>query len=422
MPMLRGQRAKAIRAFQEQRWDQGVAYMCLAGQQSMPFVKNYKHLGGVMDFTLSLVPDVKLRAAAMRVELTALRRPIFSNAHVPLKVRATLLKTLVLSKALYLVGTWRELGVVESKAWRDAVSQALQAMILRKSDLDQGGRSLHVLCRMLGMPHPDALISLARIRLYVQLVNGGDACTRAMLAQDRSDNSWGNALVRDVRWIHRFLAVPDEASPLLNGFCWITQASGLLRCAKKAVELHATAQNASATEVCLEEDLVEPMVELRAPSFSCPACGAAFSTRRRLATHASRAHQIYSKPRFFIDCSNVCWACHQCFHTRKRAIYHIGQCSPTCLEFLVANYRPLEVKHVLELDSLTRRGGVHAGKSRTDESRRLVSPAEPGLRPALVALLPNEPPPPLPLLCSEDLPGPRSVAAETKASRLEKPL
>ena len=125
-----------------------------------------------------------------------------------------------------------------------------------------------------------------------------------------------------------------------------------------------------------------------APVLACPACEATFSTRHKLATHASRVHQIYSRARFFVDATNVCWACHRCFHTRKRAIYHIGQCSENCLDFLQATYHPLDWLRVQELDALTRRGGAQAGQKHCDEARRLVVPVEEGVRSRTVAFCP----------------------------------
>ena len=189
MPMLRGARAKAIRVFQEQHWDSGVAYSCMTGVQQMPFTKSYKHLGSIMDFSLSLLSDVKMRMASMPAEMMALRRPIFPNPKVPLRIRALLLKTLVVSKGMHVVGTWRELGVIEAKAWRDGIAHAYQALRFDRQELEQAGRGLHTLCQRLSLPHPDALVSLARIRLYAQLVESADGCTRAILAKDCSDNS-----------------------------------------------------------------------------------------------------------------------------------------------------------------------------------------------------------------------------------------
>ena len=423
MPMLRGHRAKAIRLFQEQHWDKGLAYVCMTGQQSMPMTKTYRHLGGIMDFTLSLLPEIKARSSALRTELSALRRPIFANKLVPLHVRTTLLRTLVLSKAIQLIGTWRELGIIESKSWRDSISHAYQSLHQDRRLLEGDGRSLHSLCGRFGLPHPDSLVSLARIRLYVQLAECADARTRHILEQDCSQNSWQQALLRDIAWVHKWAPLPGSMTTLLRGFQWISDARGLVRHAQKAIGQHIKAMQHRVRDEAAPVRSPTPVVDAAAPElsvFACPLCSMHFATRRRLATHASKVHQVYSKARFYIGPSNTCWACHMCFHTRKRAVYHISQCSADCFTFLQARYLPLDLETVLHLDSLTRKGGALAGSSRSDDARKLVAAAPADLAPEL-CLRTSALPVSILALCSEDLPGPRATEEGTKALRVERP-
>ena len=423
LPMLRGHRAKDIRCFQEQHWEKGVAYVSMAGQQSMPLTKSYKHLGGIIDFTMSLLPEVKTRASALRSELAALRKPIFANKLVPLSVRTTLLRTLVLSKATQLVGTWRELGVIESKAWRDGILQAYQGLHQDRKSLEESGRSLHSICGKFGLPHPDSLLTMARIRLYVQLAECTDVRTRHVLEQDGSPNSWQQAFLRDVAWVHKQKPLPSHLSLLLLKFQWLAGASGLLSCAQKAVSAHVTAMQQRALEESAVPSPPLPSCTPHLPisqSFACPLCHSHFATRRRLATHASKVHQVYSRARFYIGPSNTCWACHMCFHTRKRAVYHIAQCSEDCFTFLMKHFLPLDLETVSYLDSLTRKGGSLAGTVRSEKARMLVAPAPADLAPEL-RLRSVESDVSIPVLCSEDLPGPRSTEAGTKALRLERP-
>ena len=167
MPMLRGHQSRTVRLMQEADWNTGLAYASMSGTHSMPFTKAYKHLGGVMDFTLALSPEIRARIMATRLEVNALRRPVFSCSLVPLRVRIILLRSLVISKALHLAGTWRELGVLEAKAWRQGVLHAYMALFTSRQEAEKIGRSMHAVCGHFCLPHPDALLS------YVHAVGRG---------------------------------------------------------------------------------------------------------------------------------------------------------------------------------------------------------------------------------------------------------
>ena len=195
--------------------------------------------------------------------------------------------------------------------------------------------------------------------MYTQLAGAPDACVRKCIELDGSDNAWRSAFLRDVAWVNRFCPIPRTARCLLTAFHWIPEAAELLACAEKALSAHCRSMKHAQPGTAMAED--DPAVVEPPPLLACPVCAKAFGNRRQLSTHAARVHGVLSAARFFTTKANTCWACRTCFHTRKRMIYHLGQCSPSCLAFLRAHFHPLPLETVEALDSRTRKGGPNAG-------------------------------------------------------------
>ena len=376
MPVLRGPTAREVRLELEATWDQGLSYPTLAGLQAMPLVESYKRLGVLMDFTASLESEIQSRIIAARQEVRALTKHVFGNTRIPLKARLHFFASVVLSKVSFMVGTWRELRAGEAKAWRHGVSSRYRCMLPVKDRYEAATWSVDKLCKVLGTPHPDTIVMMARARVFAALQSGEDKCVCHTVVAGSGDHSWAAAIARDHRLLADRSITPREPLALLP-----------------------TAEDAN---------------------LQCPLCSARFRVRKQLSAHAKTVHNVGSVARFFSPASHTCYVCCQQLATRQKLVSHLSIWSHTCLEELMMTYHPLEVQHVAALDKQARdRRNATGSRSRfSDECRAL--PITVKLQQELERVGDSSPRK-VPVLCSEDLPGCSQLMPGPRVTFLQRP-
>ena len=166
MLMLRGQGAQEARAWVEDNWHVGLKYTALDGVHHMSFTHVYKHMGGIVDASQSILGEIAARSGPAFAEAAALRRPIFAVGSVSLSKRAWLFRSLVLSKATYNVGTWHGLMRQEEKAWCRQVIRMYRVLIDHGDAREAAAWPHHVIAGKVCLPHPLALIAVARIKMH----------------------------------------------------------------------------------------------------------------------------------------------------------------------------------------------------------------------------------------------------------------
>ena len=347
--MLRGPGARHVRQQCERQWQKGLQYAALDGAHWMPFTKTYKHMGGMIDFSLSLMPEIKARLKAAKAEVSQLRKSVFGNQAVSIQARSKLFQALVTSKLTFLVGTWRELQVQEAKAWRHGVAGLYRALLPESIRKDAAAWTLHRLCGHLCLPHPDTVISVARCQVYEHLSKAQDGCVRACIQGLSEPSSWTSALQRDLAWASRFCQLPSCMVELSGHFAWNEACAKLSVYMRRAVDVHTGRMSAGVGRCHVQRILAVEAPE-RTVALTCPLCKKTFPSKRQLATHANRLHQVSSIARFYAGFSCIRHACHTCFAHRGKLVQHLSQASAKCLTHIRENFMPMELEHVKHLD------------------------------------------------------------------------
>ena len=93
-------------------------------QYSLKACATYKHVGSTLGTTVSMQPEITLRTKGLLSTLACLRKPFFNNDGVPIKARTQILVVVLLSRGLFIAGTWPELTVAELSRLHTAVMKA----------------------------------------------------------------------------------------------------------------------------------------------------------------------------------------------------------------------------------------------------------------------------------------------------------
>ena len=293
--------------------------------------------------------------------------------------RASLFGSLVIGKATYNVGTWHGLIRQEEKAWCRQVARMYRALIPQKEACAAAAWPHHVLAGKVNMPHPLALIAVARIKLMVKLVAVGDLCLLSMLAQDQSDNAWQKAVCADVAWAVQVVPHCDVHAPIT--FCTLVakcrQGWNVDAWLSEVVETHVADLRAACDTALTRLEIDNASAEHIGDTLSdghgneppCPLCQVEVKSRSQFASHLWLVHGIKSKWRHYVGESCQCQACGQQFSTRERAVAHLQRETSGCREFLVRTFCPLDEAHADHLDE-------QDAQRKRDLKRTGVRPAE----------------------------------------------
>ena len=123
-----------------------------------------------MTCNASLLPEVRRRihgeaAAAGK----PLRRHVFGNKGVPLRVRVILFRSLVLSRLLHNSGSWPPLQKGEAKVWQGGVLRLYKLLLTGPDAAHDAHITAGALCQAVGLPSPVQLLHFERARLLYQL-------------------------------------------------------------------------------------------------------------------------------------------------------------------------------------------------------------------------------------------------------------
>ena len=398
MPMLRGVGSLDARRALDDMWNRGITYAALDGKHVIHFTSTYQHLGGRLDRSLSLMPEIKSRLGSARAEIAALKRHFFRSPDVSAEARAILFRALVLSKCLYNVGCWRELSRSEGKAWRHGVAALYRSLIPAQEQQQATTWSHHFLAAKVGTPHPTALLSAMRCQMLDHVVPSAGCFVHEMIEQTQGTHSWTSAVKRDLAWAAELGCVEPDVAKLSIGALVKLGRSGVsfAEVLKQAIETHA--EHLGEIKRHDELDDLHEIINERV----CPICAVGFCEVRQLAVHLSRVHGVMSKWRFYAGPSHACQSCQVQFADRSKLLNHLRYSVPACGVYLEQHYHPMELDHVKQLDDEDRAQYKSEAKSGVvcDARRHAwrMSDVVNDLEPCC-----GEPPRPIPILCTEDV-------------------
>ena len=288
---------------------------------------SYRHLGSVVTCNASLLPEVRRRVGEAAAAGKPLRRHVFGNKGVPLRVRVILFRSLVLSRLLHNSGSWPPLQKGEAKVWQGGVLRLYKLLLTGPDAAHDAHITAGALCQAVGLPSPVQLLHFERARLLYQLAVRDCQPVLALLeAGLGSPRCWLSAAMEGICWLSSLCpeALPSDwrVHPLPDEvLTWIRRTGHKFGNVLKKAWGIACCQDGSGLEF-LFPDAVPQTAE-------CTICGFQAVNRTGLAGHLAHRHQLRSVVRRLL-LTTSCPTCCRNFHTRTRAMEHLRK-NPACL-------------------------------------------------------------------------------------------
>ena len=399
---------------------------------TLVITQRYKHLGGVVDATGRLAPELRRRAGAAYDGYHKVKQELVDPS-LPEKVRLLPIATHVLSTLLYNAATWPRATEREEAIIARPYYKSLRAVFLRRLDgTPQDASDLR--CRLaLRMPSLRSLLRQKRLVYLRRVALHAPAPLRALLQHAEHDQQLYPCIVlEDLQWMAALLSLPP-ADTFASGIAWTATFSkkGWARAIAKAINIEVDMQIAeiaghapAAPGANLSDDDDAPPgapgpqpgdtlalptggegTIVRRTSSACKVdmdgsthwitlsalgnphlmhlcidCNATFATPAALASHRHRRHGIKNTLRLFFS-GTCCQACMLEFHSRERLLYHLKQ-ARSCRDFVLLQ-PPLTEEEAEQLD--------HVARTEQRDNRRR------GLQPRHAQLAAFRLPGPLPL-------------------------
>ena len=347
------------------------------GMQLIPIVNHYKHLGGQLVRTGSLMHEIKTRAITATAKAMPLKK-ILQNPQFHLKHRCHLLRSMVWSVFLVHVGSWFDMNETEYRSWQGAWFRLTGAIHARNQEGTVQHMDMYQRSHDAGLPMPMETIYLQRLRLFAGILQENDHfMISALIANWKiaKDHSWLQALNYALVWLKQQISsegLPEGFDALHDLQAWDSLrgfASKFRRMIKRAEKSHLLRVKAYCELKETDQQQQELLKSIgwtcddkptqdqqKDPCTACSQCGQTFKNQAALATHEQTKHGArVALRRLVVD--GCCRVCRKQFHTRYRLIQHLHHGKGQCW---IAHFRcvePLTAEEADGWDSQDRQSG-----------------------------------------------------------------
>ena len=265
------------------------------GSTWVEVVPQYKHLGAVVCQTGSLRPEILRRLNIARANMKQGKRFIFGNKSISMHKRLTLFRSHVLSALLHGAGSWHVLSEGEFQSFAGGI-MALFRQVLSIPATDDQHWSRQQILGAVGVPGPQALLRIERLRFMPLLLRRGPDSLWALLRRDEAVNAGMRAAFS---WVYERL---QHTVPLRHPFDdWVSWRQQMLDkpgvwkgWIKRAAAIEVHIQNLEALQdVTMRQIWTDRGTDVATQDeyeHACLKCGVAFSSRQRWGAHACRSH------------------------------------------------------------------------------------------------------------------------------------
>ena len=342
---LRGPQTRDI--LTEIHWRDGGWIECEPGVK-LHITATYTHLGGRIQGNGDLVPEIRARAFQGAAEWKPLARAVTRDLNVPPERHMQIAAIYILSKVLYLAGSWGPVAPRKSiplqRLWVDIVRECYGA---RRVAGRQEETDVEVLARA-EAPTLRALLRTARLSYFAQLAGEAPPMLIALLQNLAAlGDGWVAAILDDL-YIMK-LQLPQCAEmpwPKDDPAAWIELArewpTSFKALAKKLTWDSAAVDLAIGVAPPSQRPRRDPLAV--APegtyNYKCNVCGSEHETFQGLQTHRTKKHGFVHMSQQFAY-SSICCACLRDYHQRFRLVRHLRE-GHACLEWLAQRAEPLQ--------------------------------------------------------------------------------
>ena len=322
----------------------------------LPVVDSYRHLGTIAVSNATPGPEIAFRYAKAKAMLLPLRRKLFANPEIPLTVRRTLLRALVLSKFVFSSCSILLQAGVHRRAWCRAYVHLWRALC-RWHQVEQAPHSYTVLATA-AATSPLLALAQARSAYLARIMQFGPSALLHLLNVhwvEQPNWSWLGQFTLDITAVS--CLVPEADVLRVGGSpvgCFLEAMQDdpewWPRMVKRAIRAYASdlakwsdRRTASQTQRRPQPGSSSHTNPSDLP-FQCDVCLARFRLRKHLAAHAARAHGFSSPVRHFTY-APYCFSCHRWYHTLARVQYHLKR-SHKCLLRTALVVPPMSIEQV----------------------------------------------------------------------------
>ncbi|CAE7794330.1 unnamed protein product, partial [Symbiodinium sp. CCMP2456] len=331
----------------------------------LPLVASYKHLGGILTSNATPGADNQFRFSQAQATLRPLYGRLFSATGIPLAIRRTLLRALVISKFVFSGASSLLVATTYRRQWCQ-MYVLLWRGLCRWAQRDRAPHSYEVLQRAHAASPLLALAQMRAVLLQRILKHGPDTLLHLLHVhwREAGAKSCLGLFVEDLHAVAPFapaaatvLSMPDPVETLLEKASdepawWPAQ----VRKAVKGFTCRLEKWEPGLTPAATQMDVPDPL------PFVCRWCNAAFRLRKHLAVHEARRHGSLCPARHYTP-TRECLACLKLFHSVERCLYHV-KTSRSCLLRLVHLLPPMDLPTIrlAEQEDSLRRKALRRGQ------------------------------------------------------------
>ena len=284
---------------------------------TLSVVSQYKHLGGEIAASGSLVPLAQGRRRRALAAYAPLAMKVFGSCNIVLDLKQWLFQTLIMSRLMYnlhvVVPTRHFVSILNDVYMRGhrRMHGATRAGPGGETDLEFRER--------IRLPSLDCILARARLRYLGRLLRSRPPALLALLRQrPRSRRpGWLDLIVDDLRRLRLTVALcaalpdPDDHPEEWSNFV----LADPLRWKQSVAMLHFVDSLCDVRALPDDAQTCRPHV--------CTDCHVAFATAKQLAQHRRIKHGERCPQRFYAPASGICPACHTTFGTRLALLSHL---------------------------------------------------------------------------------------------------
>ena len=378
MLCFRGKRARAARIRCETQFKHGLQVLSEHRPMTcVPIVHYYKHLGGFLSKSGSVLQEIRVRGSLAFNRLAPLTK-IMRDPRIGQKHKQTLIKTMAFSVMTLHSGGWWDLTEGEFNAWQSAWHKVTGCMYGRLPSGDIQMITHQQRARDTQCPLPMEMLYLQRIRLFTHLLKEADIFMIFAVLRNHEiarDSSWLSALRNALTWMQQQIGGSDaleEVSKIDTYEAWengrqhVHSLRKAIKAAERAHQLRVRAycdlydaekeQSELLREMQWEKEVVVEEPEGHA-LFPCSMCDFQATSQAALATHEQRKHNMRAALRLFLE-DGVCRICAKQFHTRPRLLVHLHHGQTNCWVKLMRSCAPMSPEQSRKMDDDDRARGV----------------------------------------------------------------
>ena len=335
-------------------------FQCRAHEtpQHIAIVPDYVYLGSLHDHTGSPAVDLKRKLLSVQHLRKIMRKGVFRNEQVPMRTKALLFQSLIMSRLQFNIGAWQSLHMSTARTWQTQLIN-LYSQLSKSLTRGPGVHNLDIVAGSKQL-HPMLILSTNRLRLYDRIMQTDMSPLFALLQaqSQKSEESWLDLVSHDLIRAHQYvdtsdihdLALANQQAQLAQysfqhprGFSKIAN-----RCNARYLQYldiwvafrkfqHAFDEASTAAGVTWSTtDTTQSSVD----SFRCDTCDVGFASYKALCTHIYKKHQIVNVAHRYAPGSR-CRACLKQYHSNAQLIHHLKYFHTGCLVKLVLSVDPM---------------------------------------------------------------------------------